>query len=341
MSKILLLGALTNKHDPSKTGGVVVLFELLMKELEVRNINFEVIDTLVENYQNSLVALLSVILQLIKKIHKCEHVSLQATTNSFIFIGPIMVIIAKLFSKTTSMRKFAGDFDKVYEKSGFIKKYLIRFVLKNTNVNFFETKYLVDYFTKFNSHTYWMPNVRERTLTMSAPRTFHKRFIFIGTINPEKGIDEICSIAERLDSDFVLDIYGPILDTKYNNTYFQEHGVNYKGALVASDVIHTLNRYDVMILPSYREGYPGVIIEAFSLGIPVIATKLEGIMEMVQNQSNGILIDVKNSEQLLDAMESINDEKYKTLHENAMKSFDMFDSSKQTSLFLERIGCEL
>ena len=98
-----------------------------------------------------------------------------------------------------------------------------------------------------------------------------------------------------------------------------------------------MDNYDVLILPSHREGYPGVIIEAFALGMPVIATKLPGIMEMCENNKNALLIDIKNSQQLVQAIHSIDNEKYQVLHSHAQKSFENFNSFYQTDLFLKRI----
>ena len=160
--KLLLFGPLSNKKDPSKSGGTVVLFELFLKELREKNIDFRVIDTLKENYSNSSVAYIAVIFQLFKYIRKYDYVSLHATVNSFLLVGPIMVLLAKFFNKKTSIRKFAGNFNKVYERSNFLKKILIRYVLKNSDVNFFETKYLVDYFQEYNQNIYWFPNVRDK-----------------------------------------------------------------------------------------------------------------------------------------------------------------------------------
>lgn len=341
MPKLLLIGSLTNKKDPLKTGGTVVLFELLVNELKERKIVFDVIDTLKENYPNPTIAYLFTSFKLIKNFGKYEFISLQATNNSLILLGPIMVFLSKLHKKKTSMRKFAGNLDVAYKNSNFLKKMIIRYVLKNTNINFFETKYLVDYFYKFNKNTYWFPNVREQVIIPKIPRSFNKRFIYIGTINEEKGIDEIIAISDQLDDDYTLDLYGPILESKYSKELFQQKKVNYRGSLNPTDVIDVLDSYDVLILPSYREGYPGVIIEAFSLAIPVITTKLEGIMEMVQHSINGLLIDVKDSKQLQNAIESIDNEYYAILSENALKSFPSFDSQVQTNLFLKKIGLDV
>ena len=338
MSKLLLIGPLKNKRYAVKTGGEVVLFELLLVELRKKKLEFDVIDTLKDNYINPATAFFSSSMQIIKQFNQYDFIVLQATNNSLILLGPIIVFLAKLFHKKICIRKSAGDLNIMYENSNFFKKIIIRFVLKNTNVNFFETKYLVEYFNQFNKNTYWFPNVRQQIVVPLMPRTFNKRFIYIGTINEEKGIDEIIEISDQLDDDYTLDLYGPILESKYTKIKFKERKVNYCGHLHADSVAEVLNTYDILILPSYREGYPGVIIEAFSLGIPVIATKLEGIMEMVRHNYNGLLIDPKESQQLKNTIESIGSEQYTILSNNALKSFSNFNSLEQTNLFLKRIG---
>ena len=341
MSSILLIGPLTNKKNSSKSGGTVVLFELLLKELQEKKIAFNVIDTLKENYSNALFAYFSILFQLIKQVRKHEYISLHATLNSFVVIGPMIIFLSKVFGKKTSIRKFAGNFNDIYENSNKIKKKCIEYVLVNSNANFFETKYLVKYFSKFNKNTYWFPNVRRLELVPSLPRKFKKRFVYIGTIIEEKGIDELIDAISMIGNDYCVDIYGDIKDKKYSKIFFKEHNVTYKGPLVSNNVLQTMNSYDVLILPSHREGYPGVIIEAFSLAIPSIATKLEGILEMIEDNKNGLLIEVKNSHQLKNAILSMDETSYIKLSKNAGISFSDFNSLEQTNLFLKRVGLDV
>ena len=58
----------------------------------------------------------------------------------------------------------------------------------------------------------------------------------------------------------------------------------------------------IIVLPSYREGTPKVIIEALSYGLPVIASKISGCKTLIKNNSNGILVPVKNVKALADAI---------------------------------------
>lgn len=338
MSKILLLGARFNKFDPDDRGGVTVLFELLIEELKKRKIEFEVIDTLSANYGGKFQTLLGTWRQLLGKFWSYEQISVHATMNSFFAIAPLLVVMGKLFSKKISIRFFGGNFGDVYDSANASKKFIMRFTLKHADTIFFELKHLVKEFEKYNKNTFWFPNVRDRSIAKTVNRVYRKRFVYIGTINQEKGIDDICAIYHRLDDDIVFDIYGPIIENIYSKEKFDALDISYKGVLEPDEVMDRLNQYDILVLPSYREGYPGVIIEAFAQGMPVIATKLEGIMEMCQDGYNAKLMDVGDREGLLDAIKDIDEESYRTMHENAVDSFQQFDSHSQTELFLERIG---
>jgi len=112
------------------------------------------------------------------------------------------------------------------------------------------------------------------------------------------------------------------------------------GALKNTEVIPTLNRYDVLLLPTFYkgEGYPGIIIEAYSLGIPVITTPWQGIVEIVDEGKTGIFAEIQNAESLTTAIKSIDKLQYKNLSTNAYIKFGDFKCDIQTKLFLKRLG---
>lgn len=337
MSKYLLIGPCKNKKDASKTGGVIVLFEDLLFQFRKKNIQYIVIDTNKANYSNTIFAMLKIYLKILFNIFKIHHISLHGTAKDYIFIAPYVVFLSKVFSKKSSTRKFAGNFDRYYSESGILKKIIIEYVLKNSNQNFFETKYLVKYFQKFNSNTYWFPNVRQRNEEIKI-NTFNKKFVFISQLYKTKGVDEILEVSNVLDYTYTVDLYGPLKD-EYTQKYFDEFKANYKGSLKPDEVLKTLSNYDVLILASYYpgEGYPGVIIEALSLGKPVIVTDLESIKEMV-NESCAKFVKAKSSQEILAAIKSFDIENYKEYSKNALLSFGKFDSDIQTSIFLERLN---
>ncbi|WP_404363741.1 glycosyltransferase family 4 protein [Marinobacter sp.] len=334
MYKFLLFGP--RYHKSSQPGGIVVSFELLLKDLEVRGVDCIVIDTNKNNYRSSVIAMIKILWNAAKLIPKSSHVSLHGTAKDYVFIAPFVVWWARVFGKSVSLRKFAGSFREVYRSSGAVSRLLIRYALKNASVNFFQTHYLVGFFSRFNPNTFWMPTSRPRPVMQRVERPFGKRFIFLGHVRWEKGILELIEAANQLPDEYQVDIYGQMVNPELEERIAHSKAC-YKGVLKQENVVETLAHYDVLVLPSFwsGEGYPGVIIEAFSVGLPIVATPLDGIKEIVTHGENGLLVDPKKKGQLEDAMRSFTVKGYAVFSEKAKASFEQFDSSVVTKMFLE------
>jgi glycosyltransferase involved in cell wall biosynthesis len=334
MNTILLIGPLENKKDPTKTGGIIVLFLDLLHQFNQCKINYAIIDTNKENYSHKVIALLSIWYQILIKVRQFNHISLHGTANDYIFIAPFAVFIAKLLGKTVSLRKFAGNFDDVYLSMNSILKSAVSYALRYSNANFFETKYLVNYFSKFNPHTYWFPNVRAKPVQLrSGP--YQKKFVFIGTITKEKGVIELLEASNLLDETYVIHLYGPIAKDM-DGFNFSTYRAVYQKALRPNEVLETLRAYDVLILPSYREGYPGIIIEALSVGLPIITTDLAGIKEMLDEKC-AIFIRPENTKDIKNSVIGFNRDNYNYFSKNAIKCFELFNSDIQTPKFIQTI----
>jgi glycosyltransferase involved in cell wall biosynthesis len=337
MSKTLLIGPRENKKDSTKTGGVIVLFEDLIGQFNKNNLDYIVVDTNKANYSNILVAMISIYLNIFIKSFKIERISLHGTANDYLYIAPFMILVSKLFRKKSSLRKFAGNFDGYYTNTSNFKKKIIQYVLKNSTYNFFETKYLVEFFKKFNENTFWFPNVREKQI-VDSKKVFSKKFVFISQLYKSKGVDEILEASSMLDDGYEIDLYGPLRDI-YTEEYFSKYKANYKGSLEPTKVIETLNNYDVLILASYypAEGYPGVVIEALSLGKPVVVTDLESIKEMV-DETCAVFVKPRSAEDIKKAILSFNIDNYESYAQGALIVFKNFDSDIQTKIFFDTLN---
>ena len=337
IGKILLLGPQNTIDDPTNTGGTMVLFEQLLKEFDDLKIEYKVIDTNAQNYKNFYYTWISVIYQFFKNFKDFEHISIHGTINHYITLAPVVIFVAKLFGKSVSLRKFAGNFDEVYKNSNTIVKKDIEYVLKNADINFFETKHLVSFFQRFNKNTFWFPNVREHTKDKNKKREFNKRFVFMSHVWKSKGVDEILEASKELDSSYTIDLYGYMNKKEYDEEYFNKYSnVSYKGALPPDKVMQTLEKYDVLLLPTFYEGegYPGIIIEAYSIGIPCITTRHKAIPEIVENNKSGILIEPKDTKALVEAIKSFDKQNYISFSKEAKQAFKQFDSKIQTEKFL-------
>ena len=71
------------------------------------------------------------------------------------------------------------------------------------------------------------------------------------------------------------------------------------------DAYQYLKAFDLFVLPSVKEGQPWVILEAMAAGVPIVATNIAGIPEMIENEKSGLLIEPADSDALTAAIEKI------------------------------------
>ncbi|MDC1373517.1 glycosyltransferase family 4 protein [Flavobacteriaceae bacterium] len=128
------------------------------------------------------------------------------------------------------------------------------------------------------------------------------KILFIGRIIADKGIYELIESAQIIKKEYsnVSFILMGMLGVK-NNTSISENEVDKwinDGVIefipFQDDIRRFLGDSDVVVLPSYREGTPKTLIEAASMGKPLIATDVPGCREVVNHEVNGFLCEVKN-----------------------------------------------
>ncbi|MBU1668200.1 glycosyltransferase [bacterium] len=335
-AKILLIGPTINTSNPQLTGGAIVLFENLLNELNAQKIQYLLVDTNKKNYSNTIFAYISIVVQIFIKQFNVRHISLHSSRD-YLFLAPFILLCGKVFNKSTSLRKFGGEaWDTLNDSKG-IKRNVLNMIFKNVDFLFLEMRFLVTHFKSLNKNSFWFPNVRNMPDIQVIEKTFSKRFVFISHVKQEKGIDEIVEAAKLLDSSYIIDLYGVIDDPKYSEAYFEEQGVSYKGALRADEVVTVLSSYDVLLLPSYKEGYPGIVIESYSVGRPVITTNLRGLQEIVDDYQTGIMIEVKNVRALKEAMEYFTLDNYEEMSKKSREKFSLFNTEKKTKAFIDRV----
>lgn len=152
---------------------------------------------------------------------------------------------------------------------------------------------------------------------------FAGRCVFIGQIKSEKGVFDIIDALKGKEG-LSCDFYGQIV-ARDNERFFNELDLcprcRYTGTLASEEIIDTLSRYDVLLLPTTHpgEGYPAVIIEAFAAGIPVITTDWKSIPELVGNGERGILVPPSSPDRIAGALDLLAKDKglYDSLAENA------------------------
>jgi len=134
-------------------------------------------------------------------------------------------------------------------------------------------------------------------------------FVFVGRVVKDKGMNELTNCMKRLKKDYphlrlmlvgrIEDKLDPILPENIN--YLQtDSAVNFLG--LQKDVRPYYLAADALIFPSYREGFPNVVIEAGALSLPSLVTDISGCNEIIEDNVNGKIIPPKSEEALYEMM---------------------------------------
>jgi glycosyltransferase involved in cell wall biosynthesis len=130
-------------------------------------------------------------------------------------------------------------------------------------------------------------------------------FCFVGRLNKDKGLAELIWAFKGLSPTAHLVLVGGVdqtapVDTTTLAAIESHPRVHQLGFL--GDIRPALQAADLLVLPSYREGFPNVVLQAGSMGLPVIATNINGCNEVVEPGYNGWLVPPRDTRALEDSM---------------------------------------
>ena len=158
-------------------------------------------------------------------------------------------------------------------------------------------------------------NVRGVDLEHYNPEAFNTEphqgftFVFVGRIVRDKGINELVEAFDRLHrehGDIRLILVGDRedgLDPVSQSTIDRiNRGEGIEAVGKQSDVRPFYVAADALVFPSYREGFPNVVIEAGAMGLPSIVTNINGSREIIIDGKNGVIIPPRDENALYEAM---------------------------------------
>lgn len=211
----------------------------------------------------------------------------------------------------------------VYPEGNGVKNDLIRFkitskplkVLANGNVNGIDLNFFsLDAVSAEEKH-------RLRTDLKIAPDDFV--FVFVGRLVGDKGINELVKAFSKLNiANTKLLLVGPLeteLDPLKSSTLNE---INLNSNIISVGFQNDVRPYfaisDALVFPSYREGFPNVVMQAGAMKLPSIVSDINGCNEIVVNGKNGIIIPVKDAEAINLAMRKMMEDK--SLYEKIKKN---------------------
>ena len=134
-------------------------------------------------------------------------------------------------------------------------------------------------------------------------------FIFVGRIVSDKGINELVEAFDKIslvEENIKLLLVGPFedeLDPLQKRTKLLiKNNENIISVGYQNDVRPYFSISNCLVFPSYREGFPNVVMQAGSMCLPSIVSDINGCNEIIENYLNGIVIKVKSVSAICDAM---------------------------------------
>ena len=334
--KIALIGTL-----PPPVGGTSISLGHLNRSLEGRDdVQVKVVNTggIRGKGLHGIRQFVQVVWKIFQAACDVDVVTLHIGLHALPLIGPFVLLGCRLFRKPLLIRRFGGNDHR--ELKGFSFR-VGQWVIRHADLYLVQTQALKNAAKEANlERVEWFPTSRpmsNQPLLSDGARNNCRRFVFLSHIRPTKGISEIIIAAERLDDDVTVNVYGPLYDGLTEDIFNNCNRVRYCGVADPDSVPGILKSHDALLLPTYYggEGYPGVILEAFNAGIPVITTLWKAIPEIV-DETCGILVQPRDAEKLYQAMSQIvkNELFYQSLCRGVLERRTFSDFEKWTDNFV-------
>lgn len=238
-----------------------------------------------------------------------------------------------------------------FQKEGIIKKIVVkmyRMGLKKAACVFFQNQQNMDIFSQNKISGKECKLVQgsgvnlEKFNLREYPKDEVTRYLFVGRIMKEKGIEEFLETAKQLHSEKVIfEILGHC-DEDYQgmiDEYASQGIVTHYG--FKKDVDSFVANASALVLPTYHEGMSNVLMEASAMGRPVIASNISGCKEIFEEGITGYGCEPQSKDSLKNAickfLELDNNER-KQMGINARKKMEReFDRQKVVQAYMEKI----
>ncbi len=207
--------------------------------------------------------------------------------------------IAQLYGKTTS------NISKKYEKIALDLVDAITVISKEG----------YNYYTEMGFNVVQIPNAIDlNRIPKKSTKQFENQMIFAGRLSKEKGVETLLETALQLPDNYHLLIAGSgPLEEKVKDLAAKKTNVHYLGYQSKPNVLSLIHSSDLLIQPSLEEGMSSTLLEAMGCGTCILASNIEGISEIVENNKTGLLVEPDNKDELLNKILDLLPKKEKRL----------------------------
>lgn len=308
----------------SHPGGQLTAAKGIIEQIELKGLEYKVIDTYQSNFPKPSIIIKSYqsILRLIILFtylfrYKVDGVVIFAA-GGFSFYEKMMYCFASTLFKTKSFLFIrSGHFMTNINNASSLKRTFVKKLLKVPNFIGAQGNSWLEFYKglglnneKVKVIRNWLPSDYEITSTpIKLGSSSVVKFIFVGWVVEKKGILELIAAFDssdvlKRDAELVVVGGGDLFDRcKKELKENKISNIELKGWLQPKEVASELTKSHVFVLPSYAEGFPNSILEAFAKALPVITTPVGAIPDSVIDNENGLIVDVGSIKQLQTALE--------------------------------------
>lgn len=170
---------------------------------------------------------------------------------------------------------------------------------------------------------YYLPNaidlskyvdVGQERITSKGDQLF-LHVLYLGHMGKDKGSFDLIAAAKKVlgqENGVVFDLVGQeqiMGDLRQLNTEVAEAGleqfIHFQSPVFGAEKIKLFRSADIFVYPSHHEGMPMAVIEAMACGLPIIATQVGGMPDLVSPGVNGLLVPAGNPDQLANAIQQL------------------------------------
>ncbi len=285
------------------------------------------------------------------KTHNYDAIHIH-TSREFLFLKDVLLarLIKKKFNIPIVMTIHVGAMETVYNRITWFKKVSISIINKYVDKIIFLSKIMRSEFTDkgineskstvlYNFHNLTPSNaILER-------KKEQLQVLFVGMLNRDKGIIELMKALSKLTSlDFHLNVCGKLVDNsiKEELDYYRNilgEKISFLGCVGGKEKTDIFNQSDILVLPSYHEGLPIVIMESLAAGCAIVSTKVGAIPEILTDD-NCYWVRKASIEDIVDVFKTLNFKKMETMklsNKNLGDSFSFNEHVKKLSYIYHSI----
>jgi glycosyltransferase involved in cell wall biosynthesis len=312
-------------------GGIGAFYQNLLGSSLPERVNLQFVDTSsrrrpgAETGKWSLSNLVSAIVDCVRfskavLVHKPEICHIATAVGLSFLKHSVCIAIARLMGSKVLLHPHCS-FHFLYERQGKAWQWFVRKIIGFCHgVIITSSEWLGLQETVPGCQIYYLPNAinlmnfvdvgREKIESKSAKACLH--ILYLGHLGKEKGSFDLISAAKKVlkqEHGVVFELVGHeqvIGNIEQLSTEVAEAGlerfIQVRPAVNDAEKIELFRSADIFVYPSYHEGMPMAVIEAMACGLPIIATQVGGLPDLVCHGLNGLLVPAGQPDRLADAM---------------------------------------